>query len=139
MLVRRTSEVADRANGIPDPEWVILRTLRPNVLITGTHDALEGIVATLRPYLRQPVYSWSPDTVLPVAHDTATLLMRDVATLPLAQQHALLSWLDQAAGRVQVVSTTTLELFPLVEQGMFLKTLYYRLNTMRLDTQAPAE
>jgi transcriptional regulator of acetoin/glycerol metabolism len=69
-----------------------------------------------------------------VPREVATLLSCDVATMSLDQQRALLSWLDQVApGQTQVVSTTNLELFPLVEHGTFLEALYYRLNTMRLD------
>jgi len=67
------------------------------------------------------------------------MLIRDVATLSLDQQHALLSWLDQAGpGHAQVVSTAALALFPVVEHGMFLEALYYRLNTVRLDALAPS-
>ena len=68
-----------------------------------------------------------------------TLLICDVATLSLDQQRALLSWLDCAVpGQTQVVSTTALELFPLVEHGTFLQTLYYRLNSVRLDAPVTA-
>ena len=119
------------------PEWVILRTRRPNVLFTGWHAPCETVMATLQPYLRSPIYFWAPDTALPAPGDVTTLLVCDVATLSLDQQRALLSWLDQAApGQTQVVSTTALELFPLVEHGTFLDTLYYRLNTIRLDAPA---
>jgi hypothetical protein len=108
------------------------------VLIAGTLDTTAAILSTLLPYLRPPVYCWIPDASLPAPHDVTTMLIRDVATLSLDQQHALLSWLDQAGpGRAQVVSTAVLALFPLVEHGMFLEALYYRLNTVRLDALAP--
>jgi transcriptional regulator of acetoin/glycerol metabolism len=61
------------------------------------------------------------------------VLVRDLATLSVDQQRALSSWLDQVGpGHVQIVSTNALPLFPLVEQGVFLEALYYRLNTLRL-------
>jgi hypothetical protein len=116
------------------PEWVVLRTRRPNVLIAGTNETTEAIVATLLPYLRPPVHCWTPDVSLPAPREVTTMLIRDVATLSLDQQQALLSWLDQAGPRhAQVVSTAALSLFPLVEHGLFLDALYYRLNTVRLD------
>jgi hypothetical protein len=121
----------------PIPEWVILHARRPNVLFTGLHAATEIFMATLLPTLRSPVYSWAPDTALPAHSDVPTLLIWDVATLSLDRQRALLSWLDQAApGQTQVVATTALELFPLVERGTFLEALYYRLNTLRIDAPA---
>jgi hypothetical protein len=136
VFVPRTAAPSTVASG-GIPEWVILRTLRPNVLFTGWHAPCETVMATLQPYLRSPVYFWGPDTALPEPGDVTTLLVCDVAILSLDQQRALLSWLDQAApGQTQVVSTTALELFPLVEHGTFLDTLYYRLNTVRLEAPA---
>jgi hypothetical protein len=122
----------------PDLELVILRTRRPNVLITGTHDTAEAAVVALLPHLQPPVHCWNPDASLPTPHDVRTVLIRDVATLSVDQQHALLSWLAQAGpDHAQIVSTTALPLFPLLEHGMFLEELYYRLNTVRLDAPAP--
>jgi hypothetical protein len=122
----------------PAPEWVVLRTEHPNVLIVGTFDTTEAVVATLVPYLRPPVYCWVPDASLPAPHDVTTMLIRDVASLSLDQQHTLLWWLDQAGpGHAQIVSTALFALFPLVEHGLFLEGLYYRLNTVLLDAPAP--
>jgi hypothetical protein len=122
----------------PAPEWVVLRRWRPNVLIAGTFETTEAVVATLLPYLQPPVYCWTPDTSLPAPQEVTTMLIRDVATLSLDQQQALLTWLDQAGpGHAQVVSTAALSLFPLVERSMFLEALYYRLNTVRLDALSP--
>jgi hypothetical protein len=133
----RTAQDSTAARGKLAPEWLVLRTRRPNVLLTGSHGTTEVVVATLRPYLRPPVHCWAPDIPMPKPGDVATLLVCDVATLSLDQQRALLSWLeDVAPGQTQVVSTTTLELFPLVEHGTFLEALYYRLNTLRLDAPA---
>ena len=127
MPVQQNAPVSAVAGCPPDPEWVVLRTRHPNVLIAGTYDTTEAVVATLLPYLRPPVYYWTPDASLPAPHEVTTMLIRDVATLSLDQQHALLSWLDRAgSGHAQVVSTAALALFPLVEHGMFLEALYYR-------------
>lgn len=116
------------------PEWLLVRTRRPNTLITGSHATLDVLMASLRPSLQDPVFHWSPETALPTADEAGTLLIRDVAALSLEQQRTLLAWLDTAsAGHPQVVCTTALEVFPLVERGTFLEELYYRLNTLRLD------
>jgi hypothetical protein len=55
------------------------------------------------------------------------VLIRDVATLSLDQQDALLPYDQAGPGYAQVVSTTALALFLLVEQGMFLETGLMRL------------
>jgi sigma-54-interacting transcriptional regulator len=116
------------------PEWLIVRAHHPNVLLTGSPATIDTVLATLRSSLWVPVYQWGPGTALPARGDVATLLIRDVDTLSLEQQRALLFWLDPAAhSRPQVISTTAVELFPLVERGVFLAELYYCLNTLRLD------
>jgi transcriptional regulator of acetoin/glycerol metabolism len=53
--------------------------------------------------------------------------------VPPADQCRLLTWLEMSGGRIQVVSTTTSPLLPLVESGVFHDTLYYRLNVVCVD------
>jgi hypothetical protein len=131
------SRVAPPSTVMPaglDPEWSVLRAGRPNVLITGSAAAVDGLIAALRPFLRIPLHRWEAGTVLPAPKEAATLLISDVGTLSPEQQQTLLSWLDDALpGQPQVVSTTALELFSLVQSGTFLEALYYRLNAVRLD------
>jgi len=112
---------------------------RPNVLITGSQATVDALMASLRPSFEGPVNRWTPSLPLPDIDTVATVLIGDVATLSLEEQRALLSWLDKASSRshTQVVSTSVIELFPLVERGTFLPDLFYRLNTVRLDAAIP--
>jgi len=41
--------------------------------------------------------------------------------------------LDQTAGRIQVVSTSAVSLWPRMKAGAFNDVLYYRLNTVCVD------
>jgi sigma-54-interacting transcriptional regulator len=61
------------------------------------------------------------------------MILQDVDALTHADQRRLLDWLDQAAGRTQVVSTTPAPLLPRVQAGAFIDRLYYRLNTVCMD------
>jgi hypothetical protein len=81
--VQRNFPASAVASWPPAPEWAVLRTRRPNVLIAGTFDSTEAVVTTLLPYLRPPVYRWTPDASLPAPHEVTTMLIRDVATLSL--------------------------------------------------------
>jgi hypothetical protein len=131
---QRTASVSTVSRPVLAPEWLVIRTWRPNVLITGSQATIDVLMASLRPSLQAPVHHWAPDTALPIADEAGTLLIGDVATLSLDQQRTLLAWLETApGGHSQVVCTTALESFPLVEHGTFLAELYYRLNTVRLD------
>ncbi len=67
----------------------------------------------------------------------ATLVVRSVSALDQDQQQALLAWLDAPGNRMQVISTTTDPLYPLVSRGAFLANLYYRLNVLLLDVAPP--
>jgi hypothetical protein len=117
-------------------EWHILKTACPNVLVTGPTDAVERSLATLWPYLEQPVCCETPDTLLSSSGDVRTFVIRDVDRLSASQQRQLALWLERsAATRIRVVSTSAVSLFPLVAAGLFLEALYYRLNMLLLDAQ----
>ena len=78
------------------------------------------------------VNRWEPGEplVLPTPTDTGTLILHEVGSLTINEQLQVLDWLDQSAGRTRVVSTSPESLFALVEAGLFLEKLYYRLNTV---------
>ena len=110
----------------------IARTNRCRVLVIGTTEAVEQSLAALMPYLDCPICCWSPDAPLPSPGDVNTLVIRNVELLTAERQRELLAWLEEAAARTRVVSTTTVPLFQRVTAGLFLDTLYYQLNTVTL-------
>lgn len=107
-----------------------------NLLLVGTPSATNGMLAALKPCLRNPIQQYKPKigATLPQPRD-GTLVLLEVAKLDLKQQRELLGWLDQfrEGFYVQVVSTTCQPLFSLVETGAFLPELYYRLNVVRIE------
>ena len=62
----------------------------------------------------------------------AHLIVGDVSALTLGQQVAFYDWLDRFGESVQIVSLTSVPLWPLVEQGRFFEGLFYRLNVVSL-------
>jgi len=111
---------------------------RVNLLLMGGDDVVQPLVESLAARFHQPVGTWSPGErlVLPPADRTGTMVLNDVGALALQDQIQLLEWLGTAIGRTQVVSTTPAPLLPRVESGKFIDTLYYRLNTVCVDTTA---
>lgn len=107
-------------------------TNRPNALLCGPPSTIDAALAALEPYFPQPVVRWSADNFrsLP-CRARGTVILEHAEAYEQEQQRALLKWLDEA--RVQVVSTTDRPLVDLVERGLFLDHLYYRLNTVYLD------
>lgn len=102
-----------------------LRASHVNLLIIGPDNESVPLLDALVPYLRAPLHEWHGTLPPP---EPGTLVLRDVSTLRSSEQAMLIDWLNEQGTRVQVVSIDREPVFPLVEQGAFLPTLYYRLN-----------
>jgi len=111
---------------------------RVNVLLMGTNDIVNRVMAALHERLPEPVAQWSPgeQLTLPSAENVGAVVLNDVGALAIQEQIQLLEWLNGAHGRTQVVSTAPTLLLPRVKAGAFIDTLYYRLNTVCLDGTA---
>jgi len=121
---------AELAIGLSAGEWRLAIACGVNVLIEGKDAVTESLVSALWRHLRKPIRVWSAG---PLPRRSGTLMIWDAATLSIAAQSALLEWLRATGEQRRVVSTSSLPLFPLVEEGLFSQDLYYRLNIIRLD------
>ena len=65
-------------------------------------------------------------------NETASLLIGDVSTLTLLQQIELYDWLGRFSEVAQVISVTSVPLWPLVKLGRFFEGLFYRINVVSL-------
>ena len=110
---------------------------RVNLLLTGPDTVTEGFVKALRPHLQNPVVGLrrGEPFVLPSA-SVGTLLLKEVGVLTFEEQVRLYEWLGEDSCSAQVISTTTSDLLPMIEEGIFLEELYYRLNTIYIDVTA---
>jgi hypothetical protein len=125
------------ATSLRADDWQVLVSARPNTLLEGPHETTDAIVGEAMEWLAEPYATWCGAP--PARCDRpATLLVRSVSALDRDQQQALLAWLDAPGNRMQVISTTTDPLYPLVSRGAFLANLYYRLNVLLLDV-APSD
>jgi hypothetical protein len=108
---------------------------RVNVLVSGKDAVIENLLEALFPHLREPIGRWRPgeQLLLPPPVLIGTMIFQDIDGMPLDDQHHLADWLEGAAGRTQVVTTSATPLYPHVEAGRFLDSLYYRLNTVCVD------
>jgi Sigma-54 interaction domain len=132
-MVRSRDFSAARAimTGVRPDDWRLLVTLRPNVLLEGAHETTNVVLDEAMAWLPTPHATWCGAP--PCGDRPATLVVRSISALDHDQQHSLADWLDAPGDRVQVISTTSEPLYPLVGRGVFLESLYYRLNVMRID------
>ena len=116
----------------------LMRVPRANVLLRGPEGIVQNVLDMLMPTLRAPIDVWRPGErlALPSAAQTGTIILREIGRLTRDDQSRLLSWLDEAIGRTQVVSTTAWPLLSRVHSGGFIDTLYYRLNTVCVNLTA---
>jgi hypothetical protein len=113
------------------PEWLSVSTGQHNAIFEGPEHATEGFLLLLEPSLRTPaIWKRAPLPLDLPATGCGALVVRNVCALDRREQAALRKWLD--TGRKQVISTTTQPLFPLIAEGLFDETLYYRLNVLLL-------
>jgi hypothetical protein len=113
----------------------LARAARVNLLVIHSEEVLQKLLEWLMLNLQKPVATWRAGERFappPVAR-ARTMILQDVGALTHEDQCRLLDWLERAAGRTQVVSTTPAPLFPRVQGGAFIDRLYYRLNTMCMD------
>jgi hypothetical protein len=115
-----------------DEPWEAIIASRVPVLVTGTTAALASLVDALEPLLPEPVVDLDCRHGLPFTEfpQSGTVLLRHVERCTLTVQSQLLECLRRKSDHTQVVSTTPRPLAPLIGTGIFLETLYYRLNTV---------
>jgi len=91
-----------------------------NVLVVGNPDATRIVVDMLRLDLRGPVVKWRAGQPLdlPTPGLAATLVLENVSELNLEEQFRLLRWFDDMRGKIRVVSTTRVPLWPHVQVGV---------------------
>lgn len=135
-MVRSQDLSAARAitTGVRPDDWHLLVTARPNVLLEGAHETTDLVVGEAMEWLPAPHATWCGAP--PRGDRPATLVVRSISALDGDEQRSLYEWLDAPGNRVQVISTTNEPLYPMVGRGVFLESLYYRLNVMRLDVAA---
>ncbi len=124
-----------RITSVPRKDLQVGVMPRTNVLVVGSSEATRIVLDMLRLDLRGPVHKWRPGQPLelPTRGRAATMVIEDLTRLTNDEQVRILCWLEQVAGQVRVVSTTSVPIWPRVAQGEFNEVLYYRLNTVYVD------
>ena len=114
----------------------LARSLKANLLVVGTERLVLSLVSSL-------VADVNPDFMIqcrdglfrlpPRPSQSGIVVLRDVEALEKVEQLRFLDWVESASSRLQVVSTASAPLLPLVETRKFDATLYYRLNMVYID------
>jgi len=116
-------------------DWDLVSTSAVNVLLMGKSATTGAFVVAMRPHLVDPVVSIDCRDGLNLSSlpSRGTVILSDVEELALEDQQRLNAWLTAAEHRPRVISTSRASLFPMIEAGMFVDSLYYRLNVVCFD------
>ena len=117
-------------------DWNMARRMGVNVLLIGASETTAALVDASRTELVEPVIGLHCTSRLPSFHIVGTLVLQDVWSLRWSDQHWLDVWVTR--NHRQVISTSPVSILPLVNAGLFLESLYYRLNTVCLDARTPS-
>jgi sigma-54-interacting transcriptional regulator len=99
-----------------------------NALIIGDQLAVLRVLGIVWPSLKKSV-RWVEGTRMSLPRECGgTLILEEGDRLSERDQTDLLGWLNDHGRSVRVLTTASRPLFPLVEAGSFLDSLYYRLN-----------
>ena len=118
-------------------QWLTLKDLRPNLLVTCGEVEIEAITKRLMTFCAPPFHVCAlPGTLRLPSAAGGTLFLADAAALTLSQQIVLNDWIGAGRGEMQIVSMSSAPLWPLVEDGQFLEGLFFRLNVVCLEARS---
>jgi len=134
--VRGTEQSVLRPHAIrAQDDWlraIVSEDRHLNVLVHCPELPIASVIAEIGELCGRPVsVSLVPVLQLP-EHDGETLVIGDVSMLSLLQQVELYEWLTRFGASSQILSFSSMPLWPLVECGRFLAGLFYRLNVVTL-------
>jgi hypothetical protein len=137
-----TCLVNDDAYSLPpyllraEDDWLralVSRNRHLNVLVHCPDVPASTAIAEIATLLGGPLWTCPVPGVMTLPeHEGETLVFCDISALTLGQQIELYDWLDRFGATSQVISLTSVPLWPLVERGRFLECLFYRLNVVTL-------
>ena len=115
-------------------DWRLVRAERVNALIVGPAGLVDAVLAQELPPAGFSEIGWSETGELEITDVSPVIVIREVHELSRARQQRVLDWLARHPA-LQVISTATSEVYPLVLDGRFLAELYYRLNVFSFFLQ----
>ena len=122
-------------------DWAAIMEAKPNVLICGDSTFIGSFLQVFSDHCAPPLRRIAHSGALGfLSHiDKGTVLLENADRYKVPEQKIVLDWIAYAGAGIQVITTTGNPLFDLVEQGQFLDSLFYRINTVYLELPCPPE
>ena len=137
VLMKRGECAVTAASGTIDLDIDITRRMlrqgRARALVVGTERATGSVLRSLHADFGSLVINLRAGGPLTLPETHATLIIHDVSALNTTDQDRLHRWLNLSPAGISVIAVTSEPLFPLVQRGVFLTELFYRLNLIVID------
>jgi len=132
--------IGPQVHGQLADDWQMALTLPVNVLMVGPNHVTQSALAAIDPWLGASALTIRPGGLadLPAAERGGALILEDLCDFAPAEQLRLIGWLEQNVGRARIISTSRQPMAPMLSAGLFLETLYYRLNVVYIEMAAAA-
>ena len=122
------------ASGPASEDWSVLMLKARTMLISGEREATDAFIHAAVPSLLTPVCRYACETRLPLPYPAGTVIFDNVEALDPEQQEELVRWMDEAqSAPAQMIAVTSAALYARVQAGLFLSSLYYRLNALYVE------
>jgi hypothetical protein len=132
-----TGKLTALSFGVAADDWNVLQTARPNVLLIGSDAAVAGFLPFLLPLLQPPVTDTLAGSLTLPPGLSGSLILRDVQRLAALDQQRVTAWMAESARRMQIISTASGPLYPLVERKVLAEALFYSLNVITIALSNP--
>jgi hypothetical protein len=136
-LSRETSVASELA--LLFEAWPSIQVVRPNLLFIGSDADVNRVLNTLGGSLHAPITCSHAGALGLPPQRGGTFVIRDAIAMSTADQQRLLEWLGTRDPLTQVITTSDCAVFPWVQRGIFLESLYYLLNVMTIVLDGSAE
>jgi hypothetical protein len=108
--------------------WSMFVTTQLDALIIGEGIAVSRVLTVMWPTVQKPVFWCEGGRLSLPASWERTLILENIDKLDIVDQQRLLDWLSSGVESPRLIATTAHQLVPLLDQGLFLRSLYNRLK-----------
>jgi len=117
--------------------WSSFATTQVDALIIGDAVAVSRVLTVMWLTLQKPVFWCDSRRLALPASSEGTVILQDIHELDTVDQQRMLDWLSSGTRSPRLVATASRRLLPLVDNGLFLRSLYRRVKGVELVVERP--
>jgi Sigma-54 interaction domain len=117
--------------------WSTFVTTQVDALIIGDAVAVSRVLTFMWPTLQKPVFWCDSRRLSFPGSSEGTVILKDIHEFDTVDQQRMLDWLSSGTRSPRLVATASGQLLPLLDNGLFLRSLYKRVKGVELVVERP--